>query len=146
MRFGWKIYSFLYCPLTLTGVGYSLWPNSKPSVYYHLLVSFNQAYWWQYVFYYLRVGLDLFGLVPLLLFVCQKKWLAKLFWKVFFWVKILSLCLGSFYEFKLVKSYFLDAPVLTSISALTSLLSLLPYYLAIYLYAFHLPAATRKQA
>ncbi len=136
MRLSWKIYTFFYCLMIILGAGYSLWPNSSPNVYYKILVSFHKDYQWQYILYQARIFFDLFGLVPLLLFIWRKNWLKKLFWKAFFPLKILSLFLGSFYEIKVVKSYFPDAPLLTSATVLASLLAILPYYAAIFGYAF----------
>lgn len=144
MKLRWKIYSFGYALLIILQAVYAFLPNSPANVYYRILISFNKIYLWQYILHYLSIFLELFGLVPLFLFIRQKKWLAPLFWKVFFFVKILGLCTGNYYEANLVGTFLAVNKILALICSITGLMLLLPYYIALYLYAFRQKANSKS--
>ncbi len=136
MKLSWKIYSFGFALLIMLQVVYSLLPDSAPNVYYKILISFDKIFVWKYCFHFLNVFLDLFGLVPLLLFVFKKKWFAPIFWKIFFFVKIGAIFFGNYYETNLMGTIIAANKLLATASLITGLLVILPYYIAIFLYAF----------
>jgi hypothetical protein len=136
MKLSWKIYSFGYALLVILGVAYSLWPDSAPSGYYKILISFDKSFLWQYIFHFISTLLDVLGLLPLFLFVFQKKWFVALFWKIFFFVKILGIFAGNSYEANFLGTVFAVNKLTAIASSLIGLALILPYYIAIYLYAF----------
>ncbi|MDP2939435.1 MAG: hypothetical protein Q8O13_05095 [Candidatus Omnitrophota bacterium] len=136
MRLSWKIYSCGYAIFVLLETSYSLFPNTPTNVYYKILISFNKAFIWQYILYYIKISLEVFGLAPLFLFVFKKKWLLPIFWKIFFFTKIVGLFLGNNYECRLVKTFFAVNKIFTLALLLSALLIILPYYVVLYLFAF----------
>lgn len=136
MRLSWKIYSLFYALIILSGAVYSLWPYSHPIVYYRILISFDKIFIWQYALHYAGILLDVFGLVPLFLFVFQKRWLPKLFWKIFFFIKVYGIFVGNYYEANIMQTISAANKLIAFSSLITGLIIILPAYIAIFLYAF----------
>lgn len=115
---------------------FALYPQSGPNVYYRILISFDKKFIWQYMQHYLSVFIELSSLVPLFLFAFKKTWLPAGFWKIFFFVRILGIFIGNFYEANLIGTMLIANKLSAIIMLLIGFIIILPSYIAIFLYGF----------
>lgn len=136
MKLSWKIYGFVYALIVLLETYIALHPDSNPNTYYKILISFDKRFLWQYILHYFSVLIEVFALAGLFLFVFKKNWLPNLFWKIFFFVRILGLFVGNYYEANITGTMFIANKLLTSVSILIGLIAIVPSYIGLFLYAF----------
>ncbi len=136
VNFGWKIYLVFYVFLAAGNMLAVMLPRQTVHVYYQILIHFDKAYVWPYYLNVASAAAACFTAVPLFLFVSGKRLFGALFWKIFFFVRLLLDIFGRGYEISFFKAFLATDPLLAGMAFGLSLTVLLPSYLALGIYAF----------
>ncbi len=135
-NFGWKIYFFFFSLLNLGGLVAIFSPSSALFTYYHILISFDKKYIWPYYFNIASYTITTLSLIPLFLFIINRRWLPKWIWKILLFSRILFDIIGHQYEFAFFQSL-LQSDFYLGLAAIGITVCLfLPSYIGHLLYAF----------
>ena len=135
-HWSWKLYLFVYCFPVINNTISLLTRNSTIDQYYKILIAFKKTY---FLWYALNVGsvvVDGLSLIPLCLFIFQKRFLNTFVWKSLFTMRIVFLILGHSYEWKMIKSFFYADVAVSASLIIFLVLIAVPSYTACFKYAF----------
>jgi len=132
----WKVYFFIYCFPIINNVVSLFAHDSAIDQYYKILIAFKRTYFIWYAFNIGSVVADGLSLIPLCLFIFQKKFLNTLVWKSLFIIRITLLIVGHSYEWKMIKSFFYADIAMAASLILFLILFTAPSYAACFKYAF----------
>src|SRR3989338_10676301 len=132
----WKIYLFIFTPLSLGNLAATLNPESVVFAYYHALMAFHPDYRLQYLLNIASASLNALALIPLFLYTFRGSFLWPRLWQWFFILRIAFDLAGHAYEVKLIESLFVSHAGYAVSSLLLLFLLTVPSYLAGFRYAF----------
>ena len=143
----WKIYFFLLAPFLVVGLLNLFNPQSPQYVYYNALIAFHENYTLAYFLAVAGAAINLASLLPLGLFILRIRLFKGLFWKGFFFLKILLEIFGHHFELNFLKSLPYTNLWHILLTVATIFVIFFPSYLACFLYAFRreiIPAEPNK--
>ncbi|MFP4473388.1 MAG: hypothetical protein ACLFPX_05935 [Candidatus Omnitrophota bacterium] len=120
-------------------------PQSQMNLYYRILLAYDIAFWFPYLFNVLAVIFSVLSIVPIILYMLHIRWLPAAVWKVFFGVRVFVEIMGHSYEAKFIQAIWYQDPAVSWLAVSHTFIWLLPSYIILYLYAFqrkHLLAAS----
>lgn len=133
----WKIYFFIYCFPVINNLISLLTRDSVIDQYYQILIAFKKTYFIWYAFNIGSIVIDGLSLIPLYLFIFQKRFLNTFIWKSLFIIRVTLLFVGHSYEWKMIKSFFYADIAIASSLVIFLMLFNIPSYAGCFQYTFH---------
>ena len=133
---GWKAYLVFFCILSWGNLGLLFSAESEPYIFYHILGAFHKP---TFIFYGLNLCealLSISAVVPLFLFICNRRLLPIRFWRWHFFLRLIFDLTGRYYEFVFLKSLLYDELHLGLAFIAAQVFLLFPSYLLHFKYAF----------
>ncbi len=132
----WKIYFCLFAFLVVNNAAISLWPDSDPYIYYHILAAFHPRFYFAFGMHLISDALNLLNLIPFYFYVFRQSFAGTKLWRNVFILRIIFEIFGHGYEFKMIKSLFYTNHLLVVSFLVLYILILLPSYYGVFQYAF----------
>jgi hypothetical protein len=132
----WKIYFIVFSATTLANFLWTLYPETEPYVFYHILIAWTPFYKIHYGLAVFKCLMDILCLIPFYRFAFNLPIVRAEFWQWMFVVRLLSDVFGNFYEFVFIKSSYHMVLGYGLVTTGAFILPLVPAYIAHYLYAF----------
>jgi len=143
-KISWKIYFAIYAFVAILNTTFLFSPGSQMFWYYQVLVAFHPVLIIPYGLNVLSVVLNLLTLIPLYLFIADRRWLHPRLWGYFFVARLLLEFFGKSYDKNVLSSLFHNDPTSAWLSLGMVTCLMLPSYIALFLYAFF-PSRKRPQ-
>ena len=132
----WKTY-LIYWTVIVVMANFEVFSfESELYRFYQILTAFHKTFAMIYYTEASRAAINILSLIPLYLFVFQKKALAPSAWKTLFALRVVFDICGNYYHFVFIKSFALTDPWLAAQVVSGALLTVTPSYAACYQYAF----------
>jgi len=140
----WELYFVLISLIVLREAVAFFHMESRIHLYFYILYHFNPIFYFQYGINIAQIGMNIFQLLPLVLFIygIPTKHLKTL--QILFWIKIALDLLGNSYEKIQIKAIFYSDPLSALLVVMAAIAIYIPSYMAWYWYAFKLAPNPRS--
>jgi hypothetical protein len=132
----WKLYFVIFSATTLANFLWTLYPDTEPYVFYHVLIAWTSFYKVHYSLAVFKTVAGIVCLIPFYRFAFDRSIVRPEFWQWMLVVRFLSDVFGNFYEFTFIKASYHMVLGYGLVTTGAFILPLVPAYIAHYLYAF----------
>ena len=131
----WKIYFLLYLLLTSITMTNFFSTGSQIHRYYHILIGYHIFFLIPYFLNVCSIFLNILACIGFYFFLYKTFVLSKKFWKIIFYLRLVTDLLGRSYEVQFLTTLYFDDIYIFYILIITILLIYIPSYLALYQYS-----------
>jgi hypothetical protein len=135
-RWIWEIYLMFLILIVAKSVYIFFSSDSDLYFFFYFLSVFDKHFHWLYYINAFQIILNALSLVPLALWIYNKRFMAPQFWQAFFVLKIAFDIFGqTFDRIEIISLYHMD-PFVSALLVLQYFLIYLPLYIVLFLFAF----------
>ena len=131
-----KIYLFFYICFIIYRSSVIWNTSSGEYIYLRTLAAFHKFYFIYYYFTFMQVILDFVHILPMYLYINNKRLFHPILWMNLFLLRIIFEFAGNYYAMNQLSALRLDYPVISLIVVFLSSMIYLPSYIISFLYAF----------
>lgn len=141
----WGIYLSIYIFIVYTNTFRFFSLKSPMPLYYHIAIAFDTSFLFQYCLNALSIMLNALSIIPFFLFITQKQFLSLTFWRYLFIFRLAADIYGRPFEFKFFQSIFFQDRTVAILVLGTSIILIIPSYIALFIHAFGHPKFLKKK-
>ena len=136
LRWSWKVYLAFFILLVARGAYRFFTPQTPEHVYWDILRAFDPFFWLPYTLTSLRVAVNVFHVLPLVLYIDRRRVGPFFLWKILFFLRLALDMTGHPYETKFFVSLYRQEPGFCLGTLALAMAAWGPSYWACFRYAF----------